>query len=243
MASVTCPSCASEAPEGAAFCPSCDAVLDPSAFEDGGAAPGPTPAPAKAEPPKKVADPRRAARAPAPVEAAPAPRRRKRAKKEIDFSPDRVLADTWSSFQTLMPFDRLALGGLVAVAVSMLLPWRFTQVDGEEIGVFAGGWMILILMALASAALWLRTSDDLRGVRPDHLAGLQLVTALGSVGLSAYLFFASLDPHPYKSVLGTTNLWSSYPEFGVGICALAAIVVGYASVWAYWVERANLGYG
>ncbi|MHB1846800.1 MAG: hypothetical protein ACYCWW_18415, partial [Deltaproteobacteria bacterium] len=136
-----------------------------------------------------------------------------------------------------------ALGGLGVSALSMLLPWKFTQLGGEEIGVFAGGWLVVVCLGLSASALWLRTGDDLRGLRPDHLAAAQLAGAAASIGLAAYFFFASLDPHPYKSLIGTTNLWSSYPEFGVVVCALSSLVLAYASIWAWWAERETMSNG
>ncbi len=234
---MTCTECGAEAPDGSSFCPACDAVLDPGAFEEQGAEEQAAPPPSKAPP--RVADPRRAPK-PAAVEA-PAPRRRRKAPPSVDYSPDRVLADTWGSLQLLSPFDRLAVGGFAVSTLSLLLPWKFTQVGGDEIGVFAGGWLVFLCLGLAAAALWFRTGDDLRGIRPDHLALAQLLGAVSSVGLSAYLFFSSLDPHPYKSLLGTTNLWSSYPEFGVVVCALSGLVLAYASIWAWWAERETMG--
>ncbi|MHB8416734.1 MAG: hypothetical protein ACYDCL_01570 [Myxococcales bacterium] len=239
---MTCPSCNEEVDDGAAICPHCDAVLDEAAFGE----PEAQPAPPKA-PPKRSADPRQAAKPAArpavPAAAAPFPApsvpvgRRKRKKVEIDYSPDRILGDTWQVIQALLPFDQVALYGCAGMGLALFFPWRSTQAGGEEIGAFSGGWPVVLLLLAAGAALFIRTSDDLRGLRPDTLASVQFFAALLSIGYCTWYFFNAIDNHPYRSLLGTTNLKMSSPQAGVVICAICAIVLGTGSLWAWMVER------
>ncbi len=251
MSAVSCPSCGGEVDDGVAICPHCDAVLDASAFEGGGEANAQDDVDAPPPPPKakpaaaKPAGPRKpgAAAAPAP-EAVAIPqtwgrgaRRRKRA--EIDYSPDRILGDTFDAIRSMLPFDQVVFWGLFAMTVSLLFPWRFTQADGNEIGAFGGGWPVVVLVVLAAAALFLRSSDNLRGLPPHHLAAGQIAAAILSVVYCAWYFQNAIDNHPYRTLLGTTDLKISSPQAGVVFCALSAIVVGAGSIWAWSVENAS----
>ncbi len=248
MPAVICPSCNASVADGTVLCPKCDAVLDASAFEDPapGGEPGAEAEVAPAPPPRRLADPRAAAK---PVAAAPAPaappdviggiRRRRKNKVEVDYSPDRVLGDAWEAIQSLMPFDRLSVFAATGTGLSLILPWRFTQVTGEEIGMFGGGWPVLISLAVAGAAIWIRTSNDLRGLRADQLAAAQIASAVVTLAFSVWYFFGAIDNHPYKTLLGTTHLKTSSPEMGVVVCAMAAITLGVGSIWAWMVERGS----
>jgi hypothetical protein len=254
MAAVNCPSCGQEVDDGVEFCPHCDAIVDASAFEGGGAAEKAPPPPKQkaAAPGTRPADPRKAvAAAPAGGGAAGAPAgapepvaygrgRRRRKRAETDYSPDRVLGDTLDSIRSMLPFDQMTFWGLFAMGGFLLFPWRFTQVDGTEIGAFGGGWPVVLLIALAGAALFLRTSDNLRGLPPQHLALGQIVAAALSVAYCAWYFFDSIDNHPYRTLLGTTDLKVSTWEPGVILCAFAAIAMGAGSVWAWMVENASI---
>ncbi len=238
---MTCPSCNEAVDEGAAICPHCDAVLDASAFDSEAE----KPAAKKPEPPRKSSDPRRAGPAKPAAAAGPVPsasaviQRRRRRKVQVDYSPDRILGDTWDVIQSLLPFDRVALYGAAGMTLALFFPWRFTQTDGEEIGAFGGGWPVGVLLLLAGAALFLRTSDDLRGLRPDTLALVQVLSSIASIGYCVWYFFNAIDNHPYRSLLGTTDLKVSAPLWGVVVCALAAIVLGTGSLWAWMVEKGD----
>jgi uncharacterized Zn finger protein (UPF0148 family) len=238
MRDVTCPSCNEEVDDGAAICPHCDAVLDAGAFGESEPAPAPQKAAAKPQARKAAAKP---GAAPAAAAAAPvAPvlvGRRRRKKVEIDYSPDRILGDTWNVIQSLLPFDRIALYGCAGMGLALFLPWRFTQAEGQEIGAFGGGWPVAVLLLLAGAALFIRTSDDLRGMRADLLAGGQFCAALISVAYCTWYYFGAIDNHPYRTLLGTTDLAISSPSIGVELCALCAVVLGAGSLWAWMVER------
>jgi hypothetical protein len=251
---VTCPSCGGEVDDGVEFCPHCDAILDASAFEGGGSSDdeeAPPPPKPKAAPAGRPADPRKPAAAPKPAAAAaPGPEgqpvaygrgRKRRKKAEIDYSPDRILGDTLEAIRSMMPFDQLTFYGLAGMGVFLLFPWRFTQVEGTEIGAFGGGWPVLILLLLAATALFLRTSDNLRGLPPHHLALGQIVAAALTVVYCAWYFFSAIDNHPYRTLLGTTDLKVSTPQAGVVLCAFAAIAMGTGSVWAWTVENASIG--
>ncbi len=247
MGPVTCPSCGESVADGTAICPSCDAVIDAAAFDDAPAAePAPKPKPAsKPAAPARVPDPRKAAKPAAAPAAAPnvsaGIRRRRRKTVDVDYSPDRVLGDTWDAVQSLLPFDRLAVLSAAGMGLALLLPWRTTQLDGEMIGMFGGGWPVLLFIAVAGAALWLRTSDDLRGLRPDQLAGAQILSAALSLGFCVWYFDQAIDNHPYKSMLGVTHLHTSSPELGVVVCAAASIALGIGSIWALMVELGSAG--
>jgi hypothetical protein len=248
MAAVSCPSCGEEVDDGAAICPHCDAVLDASAFEGGGEG-NADEAEAEAPPPPKKTAGSKPAGPGKPAAAAPAvaipetwgrgARRRKKA--EVDYSPDRILGDTLDTIRAMLPFDQLAFWGMFSMALSLLFPWRFTQVEGNEIGAFGGGWPVVLLLVLAGAALFVRTSDNLRGLPPHHLALGQIIAAILSIVYCAWYFVNAIDNHPYRTLLGTTDLKISSPQLGVVVCALAAIVMGAGSVWAWTVENASSG--
>ncbi len=237
MQGVTCPSCSEEVDDGAAICPHCDAVLDAAAF-GGEAEPAPAPKPAAKRPAARPGvKPGAAAAAAAVAQPAFSRGRRRRKKAEYDYSADRILGDTWDVVQSLLPFDRVALYGCAGMALALFLPWRFTQTEGQEIGAFGGGWPVVALLVVAGAALFVRTSDNLRGLRPDMLAGGQFLAALASVAYCVWYYFDAIDNHPYKTLLGTTDLKVSSPSIGVVLCALAGVVLGTGSLWAWMVER------
>lgn len=247
---MSCPSCGGEVEDGAAFCPHCDAVLDAASFEGGGennaedAEEAPPPPKAKAAPAGKAAEPRKGAAGAPAAEAVAIPQTwgrgaRRRRKAEVDYSPDRILGDTFETIRAMLPFDQVAFWGLFAMAISLLFPWRFTQAEGNEIGAFGGGWPVVVLLVLAGAALFVRTSDDLRGLPPHHLAAGQIAAAALSVLYCAWYFVSAIDNHPYKTLLGTTDLKISSPQAGVVLCALAAIVMGAGSIWGWTVENSS----
>lgn len=249
MAPMSCPACGEAVEEGAVICPHCEAVLDTSAFDAGGGEEEEAPPPkAKAAPEARSGSgPRKAAGAPAgpavpEIQQTWGRGAKRRKKAEVDYSADRVLGDTLESIRAMMPFDQLTFWGLIAMGVTLFLPWKVTQAQGVDIGAFGGGLPVVVLAVLAAVALFMRTSDGQRGVPAHYLAMGQVAAAVLSVGYCTWFFFDAIDNHTVHTAMGTAGLMpASSPQLGVVLCAFATIVMGAGSVWALTVELESAG--
>lgn len=249
-----CPRCSELATEGAAICDNCDEILDPSFFDrylepesadrDAGdltdIGPAPTAPPRQAQRPL-VAKP--AALGPSRARGGWEPRKEQgpvREKRPFlapppTGPPPTVLdearqsaGDLTSFFRSLSVADRWAAGASLLVVVSLALPWRWTKVDDEVIGLFAA-FPIFLFSGAAAVLVYVRARRA--GVDLSRrLEQVQAAAAALALAYAAGFVYLTSDIRALRAAGKVTMLTISTPLFGawVGLAfaALAAIASG-----------------
>jgi hypothetical protein len=246
---VRCPRCDKKVRDGLSVCPNCDEILDPSQFdEDGQPLAGPDdagaertdvglppalvrPARLRPEPKKAPAPPPRAPLRPAPVE-----RRPYLAEGPAETAPDpieeaRKSVDELSAFfRSLTLYDRVAAGAALLELVLLMLPWRHTKVDDDDvIGLIAAFPAALLSLGLVALVYF-------RSRRANASLAAQLNWGqVADAGLLA-AFCAYFVQHAYEERIlrGTGKLivsvmseplWAAYAGVAVALVALGASVM------------------
>lgn len=148
----------------------------------------------------------------AAIPQAPAPDPLGEAKASVD--------DLKALFVTLSTADRLAAGASLLLVASLILPWRWTKLDEEVIGLVSA-WPMLLLAVGALAALYLRVKDSL----PQQRAALQLgQLACGLLGaLYAAQCVRTFSDASVAELGGRTiQIVMSSPRFGLYLGAIFA---------------------
>jgi hypothetical protein len=136
--------------------------------------------------------------------------------------------DLKALFVTLSMPDRWAAGAAILLLLTLILPWRWTKLDEEVIGLVEA-WPALFFASGALAALYARAKDSL----PQQRAALQL-GQLGC-GLLGALYAAQCvrtfsDGTVVQLGGRTVQLVSSAPRFGLYLGAIFAGALLLASV-------------
>jgi hypothetical protein len=241
---VRCPRCREVAPEGAAICDNCDEILDAS-FLEGEAPPvagertdvGPTPTAAvpgrrdlrpprlsqrggwnaKAGAPSAAAE-RRPYLAPAAPPPPPSPLE----------EAHRTAGDLRTFFQSLLLSDRIAVGAAAGLLALLCLPWRWTKLDDEAIGLVAA-WPLPLLAGGVIALVYLRA----RGA-DAQLERRYRAAQLGAAGLAAlvnglFLPFAT-DAKSVRAGGLAVSLALSRPELGAYLGLVCAVTMALGSL-------------
>jgi hypothetical protein len=252
---VICPKCRTPALDSAFICENCNAILDTSFLGDDitnepeaaaeADATRVKPAEAVRPPPPKAASPapKAAARAaPTPpkgaeLEAAAAQNARKKLSDFVENTappPETAAAvdDLLKSFRRFSAPERHAAFTAFAVLATLILPWQWRKVDGDTIGVLAGGGTAGLVALVVLLGLFVRSHPLVRPHR-DKLLGALVGLAVVAL-LSAVSFW--LDVHeemPIKSGGRRTVDVLARASFGLfaGIGACTALVLGTARLY------------
>lgn len=253
-----CPSCSETIDDDAAICEHCDAVVDPSAFDDSPrpskpAAKRPPKAPVKRKPagkrpvgtkPKRV--PREApAEAAAPRDESPAGDWRSRVDAEDwnqmpggqapevftpdkGIDPDDFIGGVRLFVESLSIGDKLALFGAAGTIVACFFPWRETIAEGDVLGLLGPG-IVTFLMAVGTiTALTLRANRSMK----NEL--LLWAAQLGTIAFGVLWAFIAIqqswNPTLARAVEGNQEVWVSKPGFGVILAVLTGGVSALGSV-------------
>jgi len=250
-----CPSCNEEIDDGLAICPHCDAVVDPSAFDD-------SPRPSKPAAPKKPAPKavkpvaKKPLKKPAPRPAPESSKREPEAKNAAGDWRSRVDPNEWNQmsqkepekfqadkaidaddFITNLRFfvdalsagDKLAFFGAVATVISCFFPWKETVMDGDVLGLAGPGLVTFLMACLTLVALTLRVNKTLK-VNELLLWAAQLGTLSMGIIWALVSIKQSWDPTLARAVEGNQEVWVSKPSFGVILAVLAGGLTGFGTV-------------
>jgi hypothetical protein len=248
---VICPKCRTPSLDGAFICENCNAILDTTFLGDDitnepEAAPVPEadatrvkPAEAvKPPPPKPAPASRRAANAAgapaqgAELEAAAAQNARKKFSDFIDNTappPETAAAldDLVQSFRRFSAPERHAAFTAFAVLATLILPWQWRKLDGDTIGVLAGGGTAGLVALVVLLGLFVRSHPL---VRPHRNIVLGALAALACFALLSVVSFwlGVHEEMPIKSGGRRTVDVLSRASFGLfaGLGACVALVLG-----------------
>ncbi len=245
-----CPRCNTKVADEISICPNCDEILDTSFLEGGeDAAPpesgdptevGPAP---PIEPPRASLRPARlrgtwdaarqpAVAAPEPVFSAPKGTYLNDAVEEGPPDPlaeaRRSLDDLGAFFRTLPTADRVAAGASLLMLLTMAMPWRWTKLDEEVIGLFAAV-PAAVLAAGVPVLVYLRARlASGRLGRP--LALIQVVAAALNAGYCLWFVRAATDVRTQRVAGKMIALPLSTAEPGAYAGLLCAAVAAVASL-------------
>jgi hypothetical protein len=235
-----CPECSTDAAEGAAFCPTCDHILDASFLGDDVTAEEASGAGRSDTAPHAVPAGNAAHRAPPATGARPVVPaaagsqatgvREVTATNALPAPPDfdRMVRDAWGWLFRLPGPDRSAASAALSLFVLSFFPWVYVPKEGSLSGVQVGGW-ISVFGAIAIVTLvWMRNSYAL-GV---GTVWVQLAAATGAVLFCAY---RAIDPGSVLvdvSAMGGPVEIEFHARFWLYVALIAAIVAAVAS----WVS-------
>ena len=245
-----CPRCNTKVADEISICPNCEEILDASFLEgsDDGAPPE-SQAPTEVGPAPRLAAPRAslrparlrgswdAAKGPAEKEPEPlvsAPKGTYLNDAVEEGPPDplaearRSLNDFGAFFKTLPTADRVAAAASLLLLLSMAMPWRWTKLDEEVIGLFAAV-PAAVLAAGVSVLVYLRARLA-SGKLGRPLALAQVVAATLNAGFCLWFVRAMTDVRTQRVAGKLVEVPLSTAEPGAYAGLLCAAVTAVASL-------------
>jgi hypothetical protein len=185
--------------------------------------PEPEPEEPEAEEPEAEEDwrPKRPASAPAQVKA--------KDPDAVSFTaPDEALHEARAFVDSLTIFDKLAVGGVGLLILSLFLPWRESAANGDEIGMVTSGFFAALIAGGGIGVLVAR----LRNLVPPQFnltPALLVMIQTGLTGFSALLclifLFSAYDGTQVPANVGNGTMAASTPSLGA-IMGLAGAAMG-----------------
>jgi hypothetical protein len=174
------------------------------------------------EPEEEDWRPKRPPPGPAPVAKAKDP-------DAVSFTaPDEALNEARAFVDSLTFFDKLAVGGVGLLFISLFLPWRESAANGDEIGMVTSGFFAALLALGGVGVLVAR----LRNLIPQQFSVPPAVLVMiqsGLLGFSALLclifLFSAYDGTQVPANVGNGTMAASTPSLGA-ILGLAGAVLG-----------------
>ena len=134
-------------------------------------------------------------------------------------------------YRSLSPGDRWASGGALALLISLALPWRWTKLDDEVIGLLAAWPVGALAGAIAGLVYWRTRRASARLGRTLLL--VQVAAAVSAAIFCGWFLRAVTDVRTVRAAgrLVSTPLSTAEPGAYVGIlCAAVAAIATLASL-------------
>ncbi len=236
-----CPGCNTEVEADAAICPSCDHILDASFLgELGGESTLPPRTKPRAAP--KPAAPKPAAPKPVAAPAKPAPGEPVRGRKldvggleESSFTreSDDFAQEMLRTFKGLPKSEKVGLIASGVAFLTLMLPWRSTAREGDEIGLLVGVWPAIAALGVLVACLQFRISGRYPGpFQRWHTVLGQLVAGVAISGTAIVRMVLDTNLSEVKNALGSEIVVMSSPSFGAVIALLAGLAIAAGGLFS-----------
>jgi hypothetical protein len=249
---VRCPRCNTKVADEISICPNCDEILDASFLEGGDdGSPPESHDPTEVGPAPQASAPRASLRparlrgtwdaAKQPAAPAPEPEPQVSAPKGTYLNdaveegpPDplaearRSLDDLGAFFKTLPTGDRVAAAASLLLLLTMAMPWRWTKLDEEVIGLFAA--VPAALLAAGVTVLVYLRARIASGKLGRPLALTQVVAAAFNAGFCLWFVRAVTDVRTQRVAGKLIAMPLSTAEPGAYAGLLCAAVAAAASL-------------